>query len=125
MIRVIVLAAMIAAAMLFVGCYDYSTESTSVQCEGEIGDCVICTNGDCSAHVSIVIPEPHPRDACDKSGVTNMLEGSCWWEQCVKGEKSIFPKIAGVPCVYAPKTGNSPWAEGTCDGEGVCASGTP
>lgn len=73
-----------------------------------------------------VILEPMlPRDSCGATAITNMLVGTCWWEQCVKNEKSLYPKIAGVPCVYIPNSINSPWLEGTCDGDGVCSGIIP
>lgn len=66
-----------------------------------------------------------PRDACDAVGTTNLLVGTCWMEQCRDGEKSLFPKTEGVPCIRKPSSGNSPWEEGTCDGEGVCVGSGP
>lgn len=61
------------------------------------------------------------RDACIKTGITNMLLGSCFWEQCRNGEKSLYPKIAGVNCVYIPADAiNDEFVIGSCNEFGVC-----
>ncbi len=100
-------------SLVLVGCIE---SSVALQ---EDNDTITCDSQSVPCDVQI-IDSPLPRDACSEAGVTNMLVGTCWWEQCVKGERSLYPKIAGVPCVYKPESGNSPWAEGTCDDSGVC-----
>lgn len=65
-------------------------------------------------------PEIKPaRDACEGTGITNLLLGSCYWEQCRKGEKSLYPKIAGVNCVFQPE-GSSEMIIGYCNDSGQC-----
>lgn len=102
-----------------VGCHDYSITSDDVVCD-ENNECIVCTDSDCSSSVTITMPEPPPfRDVCEGTNTTNLLVGTCWWEQCRDGEKSLFPKIAGTPCIFKGG-GNSPWIEGVCDDNGSC-----
>ncbi len=85
----------------------YTCESTGAACDPTFDDV------------------PKPRDKCDATGITNLLVGTCWWEQCRDKEKSLYPKIAGTPCIYRPKTTTSTWAEGACSDDGVCLGTTP
>lgn len=107
------------------GCYDYSSDSNDIYCSAESGECVVCTDSDCSTVTTVTQPAPPFRDVCDSNFKANMLLGTCWTEQCVNGEKSLVPKIAGVPCVLNPLGGNSPWEEGTCTSTGECVGSVP
>jgi hypothetical protein len=112
----------LAVLVLVTGCYDYSVDSNDVTCNVEEGECVVCTDSDCSSSVSIVIPDVPFRDRCDSASFkANKLLGSCWTEQCVNGEKTLIPKIAGVNCVFVPKdASNDEFVVGVCDDGGVC-----
>jgi hypothetical protein len=64
-----------------------------------------------------------PIDSCDdESAITNLLDGTCWWEQCRDGERSLFPKAPGVPCVY--RNGIGDFAIGLCSALGSCVAPT-
>jgi len=105
------------------GCHNYSMDSEDVTCNVEEGECVVCTDSDCSSSVSITIPESAVKDKCEGSGTTNLLLGACFTEQCVKGEKMLVTKIAGVNCVFRPKNApNDEFVVGVCDDNGVCGN---
>lgn len=114
---------LLVGVLLVGGCRDYSVESDDVVCDVEQGECTVCTDSDCSSSVSITIPDSGPRDKCDGTGTTNLLLGSCFTEQCVKGEKMLVTKIAGVNCVFRPKNApNDEFVVGVCDDNGVCGN---
>ena len=98
------------------GCVDVSAD--------EDNDSMLYETIDATCEAAIVDPVL-PRDVCDSSGITNLLPGTCWWEQCRDNEKSLFAKLSGVPCMLMPSSGGSPWIEGTCDGNGVCVGSGP
>ena len=107
--------------LMVMGCYDYSVDSNDVTCDAEEGECIVCTDSDCSSTVSIVIPESSFRDKCDGSFKANMLLGTCWVERCVNGEKTLLPKTAGVNCVHVPDDApNDEFVIGVCDEYGTC-----
>lgn len=82
----------------------------------DAGDAEDAGNDACSAVTE-------PLDACDNEGaITNSLDGTCFWEQCQGGERSLFKKPPGVPCVYRPG-GTSDWTVGACDFDAACTSG--
>lgn len=86
-------------------------------------DVYSCGTSDEPCEISIVHTDASPpliRDVCSVVGTTNLLVGTCWIEQCRDGEKSLFEKTAGTPCIRKPINGGSPWIEGVCDGEGAC-----
>lgn len=91
--------------------------ATACQSTEPAGLCFEPTEWECPA-----CPEPiPPRDACDLEDegiVTGGLDGTCWWEQCRDGERSLFMKPAGVECVY--RGDNNDFAIGACNASGTC-----
>jgi hypothetical protein len=118
--------AWILIGMSAAGCVD--VEPVEITCPGLVhdGGVIEVDGGETpdGGAVDACQPAIEPLDACDNEGeITNTLDGTCWWEQCRDGERSLFRKIAGVPCVYRPSGGNSEWAIGACGGDGVCTGG--
>lgn len=82
----------------------------------------------CAPEAGCYVPPPIPtmRDTCTGSDTTNWLLGTCWNERCYKGEKTLFPKPAGVNCVFVPDDApNDEFVIGSCSDNGECGYWTP
>ena len=111
-------------ALILAGCAD--VDSLELTCHGLANDGgAVELDGGGEEVDSGSCPPPEPIDACDtvvEGTITNSLDGTCWWEQCRDGERSLFMKPPGVPCVYRYATGD--FAIGSCDLYGVCTDGS-
>lgn len=66
---------------------DPAGPTDTYDCPPEYWDCPVC--------------QTVANDACDNEGVvTAALEGSCWREWCVDGERSLLMRADGTTCVY-------------------------
>lgn len=97
---------------------DGSTCNGNDSSAGEfVGSCL------CGVCVEPVPLQPRvPLDSCDSSEegkITNFLLGCCYWEQCRKGEKALYPKVPGMNCVYKTESTDD-FVIGRCDEFAEC-----
>lgn len=60
-----------------------------------------CGDGGCNGCPTCPVCPSVAKDACDNEGaVTASLEGSCWREWCVDGERTLLVQPDGTKCVY-------------------------
>jgi hypothetical protein len=106
----------VAISAMLIGCIDANADVDV----NEDNDTITCSTADMPCD-SQLVDSPKPHDACTGTSTTNLLVGTCWWERCVDGEKTLVTKIAGVNCVFKPDSApNDEFVIGTCDDVGVC-----
>ena len=86
------------------GCHNYSMDSEDVTCNVEEGECVVCTDSDCSSSVSITIPNRRTTRQMRRDWHDKPFAWVVFYRAMRKGEKMLVTKIAGVNCVFSSKT---------------------